>query len=341
MADATSKSPNPLGLKLETREPDSVEVGLFDVFLTYLPGDSQVSAPVAAARINQILLSNTNNNTLNHDKAESPERAAEDVHIRELEDPSIGGFLHAFWDMYFLLGCQIDPRTEVLDRHVSLVGALKQLPSEVRSEKYGRIWQDLPRMAWFLTERWNRRSSLLSNFGCEFKSEESEKELTTNLQLEINLRDDNKYRLDAGQEWYNMNALLARLTTEGLLEGLLSALQSIVEGMECLDKRDSQFLFRYSIPAAALWLSSRTLAAKLLEACYQGECSDSNSGGYLWEKEQRSENDLGRGYSLRRWNFWQHRLEALSKHRDADEHSKEICRNALETMNAVESERIE
>lgn len=157
--------------------------------------------------------------------------------------------------------------------------------------------------------------------------------------LGVNLREDNKYRQDAGREWYKLNVLLARLTTAGLLHGMLSALQSIVEGLECLDKRDSQFLFRYPVPAAALWLSSRILTAKLLEACYQGECDDSNSMGYLWEKEQRSEGDLGRGYSLQRWNFWHHRLGELTKHRDADEHSREICKRALETMEAVVTER--
>lgn len=152
MADAKPKLLNSLGLKLETREPDWVETALFDVFLTYLPGDSQVSAPVAAARIHKILLNNNNN-----DDDENPGRAAKDAESCQLDDIKTGGFLHVFWDMYFLLGCQIDPETEAIDRHVSLVGALKQMPSEARSERYGRIWQELPRMTWFLTERWNRK----------------------------------------------------------------------------------------------------------------------------------------------------------------------------------------
>ncbi|CAN8098453.1 unnamed protein product [Discula destructiva] len=96
MADASPEPRNSLGLKLETNDPDSIEAALFDVFLTYLPGDSQVSAPVAAARIHQILLGHINN--------ESSGRA-EGAKPRELEAACVGGFLHAFWDMQFLLGC--------------------------------------------------------------------------------------------------------------------------------------------------------------------------------------------------------------------------------------------
>lgn len=75
-----------------------------------------------------------------------------------------------------------------------------------------------------------------------------------------------------------------------------------------------------------VWLRNRTLASKLVEVCYQGECSDSNSWGYLWEKERRSEDDTGKGYSLQRWNCYHCRTGELSKHCDADEHSKETCR---------------
>lgn len=158
MADVTSKPPNSLGLKLETREPDLVEIALFDIFLTYLPGESEVSATAAAARIHQILLNNQNNH-----KDERSDGAAEDVETHELEGSSIEGFLHVFWDMYFLLGCQIDPNSEAMDRHVNLVGALKQLPGEVHSERKGRFWQNLPRMAWLVTERWNRKFAVSCN----------------------------------------------------------------------------------------------------------------------------------------------------------------------------------
>lgn len=153
MADASPKLPNPLGLQLEVREPDSVEIALLDVFLTYLPGDSRKSASVAAASIHQILLGDIN---------ESSDCAAEAVNAHELETSYIGGFFHAFWDMYSLLGCQIDPKNEAMDRPVSLVGALKHMPSEVRFGRYGRVWQDLPQMLWFFTERWNRKSTILS-----------------------------------------------------------------------------------------------------------------------------------------------------------------------------------
>lgn len=139
MAGAESDPAKFLVLELETDHPDLIETKVFNVFLTYLPRNSQQSACVAAARIHQLLLENKDPNGDN-----KPEQG-------------IGGFLHLFWDMYFLLGCQISQESEEMNRHVRMVGALKALPSEVHTERYGRVWQDLPQMAMFLTERWNRK----------------------------------------------------------------------------------------------------------------------------------------------------------------------------------------
>lgn len=112
------------------------------------------------------------------------------------------------------------------------------------------------------------------------------------------------------------------------------ALQAIVDSLECLDKKDYEFLLEWSLPSAALWLQNRTTAAKLLQTCRAGECRDSNSGGYLW-KMSDGEDDPRRGFSLQRWEFWRQRLEKLSRHRHATDRSREICRAALETMGAI------
>lgn len=135
--------PNPLGLKLELREQSPAEIQIFDIFLAYLPVDSQVSASDAAAQINQVLLRNTGNADLGDSK----------------DAVTIKGFLWVFWDMYWLIGCQIDPalNSDAIDRQVALFGALKQLPSPVRIENGSRVWQDLPVMGMSITERWNRK----------------------------------------------------------------------------------------------------------------------------------------------------------------------------------------
>lgn len=85
MVDASPKPSKPLGLKLEMRESNSVEIALLDLFLTYLLGHSQISASVAAARIHQMLLRHNNQSSV---------CAAEDVENRdELKYLYIGGFL--------------------------------------------------------------------------------------------------------------------------------------------------------------------------------------------------------------------------------------------------------
>lgn len=149
------------------------------------------------------------------------------------------------------------------------------------------------------------------------------------------MRDDNQNRQSAGQAWYNMNGLLVKLTASGLVNANLNALQSFVSSLECRDSRDTEFLFQYLVPAAALWLHTRTTAAQLFEACHQGECRDSNSGGTLWKMDLHDEQDPRRGFSLQRWEFWRQRLEYLSRHRHATERSKEICRTALQVMEEV------
>lgn len=86
-----------------------------------------------------------------------------------------------------------------------------------------------------------------------------------------------------------MNSHLAMLTSAALLGGILYALQSIVDSSECHYKRGSQILFQSMMLAAVLWLTDLALTAQLLEACYQGDSSDSNSQGHRWQKERRSE----------------------------------------------------
>lgn len=146
MAEASLAPPseqNPLGLKLEVANPNLLELKVFNVLLFYLPNDSQVSVPETASQIHSILLNNLVVEQSNPD-------------VGGVTD-TVGGILHIFWDIYFLLGTQIDPKLNSgsMDCLISLVGVLKQLPSEVHTERYGRVWQDLPQMSMFLTKRWN------------------------------------------------------------------------------------------------------------------------------------------------------------------------------------------
>lgn len=63
--------------------------------------------------------------------------------------------------------------------------------------------------------------------------------------LEIDVRNDSKFRQEGGREWYNLNALLVRVYAADLTGLELMALQAIAECLECLDARDHEFLFEW------------------------------------------------------------------------------------------------
>lgn len=102
-----------------------------------------MSASDAAAEINRALIQHT------------VAGRADSVKTEDMS--TVRGFFWLFWDMYWLIGCQIDPvsHSDAMDRQVSMFAALKQLPSERPTENGSRLWQDLPVMGMSITERWN------------------------------------------------------------------------------------------------------------------------------------------------------------------------------------------
>lgn len=129
---------NPLGLQLEANPGEwDIELKLFDILTTYLPRDSAWSAPHAAEQINGLF---PNNRPGNDDEKESP-----------------GSFLAEFWDLMFRIAYQLDYRDVPMQRVISLIKALQQLPSDIKLEDGSRVWQDLPHLPIFLTERWHSK----------------------------------------------------------------------------------------------------------------------------------------------------------------------------------------
>lgn len=132
-----------LNLDLETgpHPPSELEEKLFSVLTSYVSAEPQITASLAAAKIDSLLVGD--------DGDTSPHAQAH---------PNPWGFLHTFWDIYFRLGVQIDI-AEPADRLVALTRALKELPSKVTSSDGKDLvgaWQNLPIMGMELTERWHR-----------------------------------------------------------------------------------------------------------------------------------------------------------------------------------------
>ncbi|KAG5818955.1 hypothetical protein H9Q71_001208 [Fusarium xylarioides] len=69
---------------------------------------------------------------------------------------SSGGFLAAFWDLAFQIAIQLDYQTQQMQDFISLIKALRDLPSTAIPEDHRRLWQDLPDLSLFFTERWNQ-----------------------------------------------------------------------------------------------------------------------------------------------------------------------------------------
>ncbi|KAL1970452.1 hypothetical protein VTN77DRAFT_4096 [Rasamsonia byssochlamydoides] len=131
---------NPLGLQLEATPGEwDIELKLFDILTTYLPQDSALSAQHAAEQINSLFPTN---------------RPGED----EKESP--GSFLAEFWDLMFRVAYQLDYQDVPMQRFISLIKALRQLPSNITLENGSRVWQDLPDLPIYLTERWHRLNPL-------------------------------------------------------------------------------------------------------------------------------------------------------------------------------------
>ncbi|KAF4338432.1 hypothetical protein FBEOM_7701 [Fusarium beomiforme] len=134
---------------------------------------------------------------------------------------SPGGFLAAFWDLMFQIAVQLDYKAQPMKKFISLLKALRDMPSTAVLEDGRRLWQDLPDLALFFTERWNQTI----------------------------------------RRWINLNGLAAYLTIENIYGGWYRALESIKLGLENGSRKEAQNIIECFAPAAATWfiLSSQQI----------------------------------------------------------------------------------
>ncbi|KAG4273081.1 hypothetical protein FPRO04_09918 [Fusarium proliferatum] len=105
------------------------------VLTSFLSETQPITAPEAATKINNLF----------------PHQPEKDGRHK-----SPGGFLAAFWDIAFQIAVQLDYQTQQMQSFISLIKALRDLPSTAILEDGRRLWQDLPDLSLFFTERWNQ-----------------------------------------------------------------------------------------------------------------------------------------------------------------------------------------
>lgn len=302
---------NPLGLALEANPGEwDIELKLFDILATYLPQDSVLSSQDAAEQINSLFP----NNRPGDDEKESP-----------------GSFLSEFWDLMFRIGYQLDYQDVPMQRFISLIKALRQLPSEITLENGSRVWQDLPDLPIYLTERWHSKLPRHSDSslpvvlirrlyrGCDFQDRCSHCLCLGLEPLEYMPGAEKLHR------WKNLNGLIAHLTNEEIYGGLYRALTSISMSLESDDKKTIKTIVASLVPTAAIWFV--LCGPKIYNACQEEKCKDSDVRGKLWRGTP--------GYSKERWDFWRSRFTELSTHPEAEVETKDACQVATAAIDAV------
>ncbi|KAF4446883.1 hypothetical protein F53441_9514 [Fusarium austroafricanum] len=207
-----------------------------------------------------------------------------------------GGFLAAFWDLAFNIAVQLGYQTQPMRKFISLIKALRDLPSTVILEDGRRLWQDLPDLALFFTERWHQMCIPNPDITPE-----------------------------TSRRWKNVNGLAVYLTVENLYGGWYRALESIQLGLENGSRREAQNITECYAPAAAIWLS--LLSQEIYHRCKENALQDSNSKGQLWKGKP--------GYNLQRWAFWRSRLAELRDSPLMTNESREIFSEAEAAMEAA------
>ncbi|KAG4279738.1 hypothetical protein FPRO06_11072 [Fusarium proliferatum] len=210
---------------------------------------------------------------------------------------SPGGFLAAFWDIAFQIAVQLDYQTQQMQKFISLIKALRGLPSTAILEDGRRLWQDLPDLSLFFTERWNQAA------------------ITNQATIPP----------ETIQHWINLNGLAAYLTIENLYGGWYRALESIKLGLENGSRREAQTIIECFAQAAAPWfiLSSQ----QIYHMCRENALQDSSIRGKLWKGRP--------GFNLERWAFWRLRFTELRNHSLATDDLRQVFSEAEAAMERV------
>ncbi|KAF5664604.1 hypothetical protein FCIRC_10758 [Fusarium circinatum] len=246
------------------------------ILTSFLSESQPITAPEAAAQIDNLF----------------PHQPEKDGNKK-----SPGGFLAASWDLAFQIAVQLDYQTPQMQKFISLIKALRDLPSTAVLEDGRRLWQDLPDLSLFFTERWNQTG------------------ITNQATIPP----------EAIRRWINMNGLAAYLTIENLYGGWYRALESIKLGLENGSRNEAQNIIECFAPAAATWfiLSSQ----QIYHMCRENTLQDSSSRGQLWKGRS--------GFNLERWTFWRSRFIELRNHSLATDELRGVFLEAETAMETV------
>ncbi|KLO83531.1 uncharacterized protein LW93_313 [Fusarium fujikuroi] len=246
------------------------------IFTSLLSETQLLTAPEAAAKINDLF----------------PHQPQKDGNKK-----SPGGFLAAFWDIAFQIAVQLDYRTQQMQKFISLIKALRDLPSTAILEDGRRLWQDLPDLSLFFTERWNQAG------------------ITNQATIPP----------ETIRQWINLNGLAAYLTIESLYGGWYRTLESIKLGLENGIRRESQTIIECFAQAAATWfiLSPQ----QMYHMCRENALQDSSIRGQLWKGRP--------GFNLERWTFWRSRFIELRNHSLATDELRRVFAEAEAAMERV------
>ena len=298
-------SNNSLSLRLEMAshlKPGEIEHKVFDILLLYLPENGKLSTKDAADLIDGLYPTKRPG-----DEKESPEE-----------------FLSNLWNITNRLAGQIDCDTVPMNRLVSLIKTVRDLPSKqtlqplAPSDYRRRVWQDLPGMFLDLGELYRRECLMLLR--------------TKSLDAKICALEINIFGLQPETteylRWRNTNSFIALLAAEGMgscyYYALLTARMALEEvKTKTKEKKEMKTIVQCYVPVAATYFILCTPA--LYDACLLRWGADSGHvGGPLWNGV--------RGYSVERWQFWMSRFEELAGHEFATSETKAKALDAMARM---------
>ncbi|KZT26737.1 hypothetical protein NEOLEDRAFT_1131753 [Neolentinus lepideus HHB14362 ss-1] len=138
---------------------------------------------------------------------------------------------------------------------------------------------------------------------------------------------DGESALDLGmpvEAWTNLNAFAARLTYAGVMSFLLYAIWGARPVLE--EEGVSPAELDRLVPGAAMWF------LYLGRPIYTSdeEYGNPGRGGALWKGKK--------GFCKERWYLWKDRLDIISQNTDVSGNTRDMAKQALETMNKVEKE---
>ncbi|TFK60206.1 hypothetical protein BDN72DRAFT_829052 [Pluteus cervinus] len=268
-------------------EPTIIEQKSFDLLSSYLAPDSTIDVSAAAQELHHVFLECS--------QGEGPE--------------SLEGLLSELWDLVGSVAQQIPFDHRRQDKLVQLLGALKDVETDITVNvggKDGKLWKDLPDFDAALTETGNQLSP-----------EPKERE-----------------------RWISFMIFQARLTRDNVCDRSYDGLLLLRNTLEQVPDQRARAhntqgpVLNSKILVVAKWIS--LIGAKYYEACKTGVMPNaalkSIPGGKLWN------GGSGHGLSVERWKYWKERFAEIKTAEQLEDGTKVVLDEVVEEMDRIEAE---